>query len=193
MADDKSTTAKGSGQMGVDKRPHATLDLKATEIKVTPVAGKSPSSAASAAAAASDTSNRDALSEAETPRPAPASSYAAASTDSGEPKSELKMQAQPNKTEKAKSAWSAPDAASAAASNAASRASETKVVVEKRGGFFSHLAAGIVGGVLALSAAQWVLPQLGLRNDTSRFADDTVALSQRLTALEKRRISKLES
>ncbi len=94
------------------------------------------------------------------------------------------MQAQPEKTEKAKSAWSAAKSSSAYATNAASQP-ETKPVVEKRGAFFSHLAAGIVGGVLVLSAAEWVLPQLGLEGDTSRGTNETAAISQRLAALEK--------
>jgi hypothetical protein len=188
MADDKSTTAKTAGQIGASKRPQATLDLKATEIKVTPVAGKSQSGAAStgaSASAAASASSVDARSEAETPRPAPASSYAMAADVSGNPQSETKMQAQASKPEKAKSAWSTTDTTSAFATSAASHSAETKVVVEKRGAFISHLAAGIVGGVLALSAAEWVLPQLGLEGDTSRLADDTAALSQRLAVVEK--------
>jgi hypothetical protein len=187
MADDKSTTAKIAGQIGASKRPQATLDLKATEIKVTPVAGKSQFGAAStgaSASAAASASSVDARSEAETPRPAPASSYAMAADASGKPQSETKMQAQASKPEKAKSAWSATDTTSAFATSAASHSAETKVV-EKRGAFISHLAAGIVGGVLALSAAEWVLPQLGLEGDTSRLADDTAALSQRLAVVEK--------
>jgi hypothetical protein len=187
MADDKSTTAKSPGQIGAGKRPQATLDLKATEIKVMPVASKSLSSAASAGAstsAAASASSVGARFEAATPRPAPASSYATAADKSGEPQSEAKMQAEPSKTEKEKSAWSASKSTSAFAPNAASQ-SETKVVVEKRGAFLSHLAAGIVGGVLALSAAEWMLPQLGLQGDTSRGADETAAISLRLAALEK--------
>jgi hypothetical protein len=187
MADDKSTTAKSAGQIGASKRPQATLDLKATEIKVTPVAGKSQFGAAStgaSASAAASASSADARSEAETPRPAPASSYAMAADASGKPQSETKMQAQASKPEKAKSAWWATDTTSAFATSAASHSAETKVV-EKRGAFISHLAAGIVGGVLALSAAEWVLPQLGLEGDTSRLADDTAALSQRLAVVEK--------
>ena len=63
--------------------------------------------------------------------------------------------------------------------------SRTTVVVKKRGGFFSHLTAGVIGGVLALAGAEWALPQLGIHGTTSRLADDTAAIGQRLQALEK--------
>jgi len=187
MADDKSATAKNPGQTGAGKRPHATLDLRATEIKVTPVAGKSQSSTASTGASASATAGTSSFytpSEAATPRPAPASSYATAADKSSERQSEANVQAEPGTTDKAKSAWSAAKSTSAYATSAASQP-EAKAVVEKRGAFISHLAAGIVGGVLALSAAEWVLPQLGLQGDTSRLADETASISQRLAAVEK--------
>jgi hypothetical protein len=58
--------------------------------------------------------------------------------------------------------------------------------MQKRGGFFSHLAAGIIGGALALSASEWALPQLGIHGSTSRLADDTAAIAQRLQAIEKK-------
>jgi len=59
------------------------------------------------------------------------------------------------------------------------------VIVQKRGGFFSHLTAGIVGGVLALAGSEWALPQLGINGTTSRLADNTSAISERVQKLEK--------
>ena len=55
---------------------------------------------------------------------------------------------------------------------------------KKRGGFFSHLAASLIGAILALAAAEWALPQLGLSGSTSRLADKATALDARLKLLE---------
>jgi hypothetical protein len=165
MADDKSDTGKGAAQSGTGKRPYATLNLKATEIKVTPVAGRSQPAASV---------------ETETPRPAPARSYAMAA-DGNEPPRDTKMQTPPNKPEKAKSGASA----AASATSTAPKEPDASVVGRKRGGLASHLAAGIVGGVVALAAAQWALPRLGIEDNTARLTADTSAIAQRLAALEK--------
>ncbi len=168
MADDKSNAGPGAGadtNAGSAKRPYATLDLKATEVNVPPV--KAGSSAAGSSATG-----------AEVPRPAAARSYAGGTEDASEPKSEARMQSESSKSEKPKAGSSA-SASSASAASAAK--DDAKVVVQKRGGFFSHLAAGVVGGVLALSAYQWALPQLGLQETE----DQNSALSQRLAAVEK--------
>lgn len=47
------------------------------------------------------------------------------------------------------------------------------------------MAAGIIGGVLALAGSEWALPQLGVNGTTSRLADNTAAIAQRLQVLEK--------
>jgi hypothetical protein len=178
MAEDKSGTGKGAAQGGTVKRPYATLNLKATEIKVMPLAGKSQA----ATAATADASRSAASVEVEAPRPAPARSYATAATGNGEPQRDTKMQTPPNKPEKATIGSSAAGSAARSAQNAGPKEPEANVVAKRRGGFVSHLAAGIVGGIAALAAAQWVLPEL----DISRLAgDNTSAISQRLTALEK--------
>jgi len=88
------------------------------------------------------------------------------------------MQAEPQKSEQAKPAPSTTD-----------KSANAKVVVERRGGFFSHLVAGVVGGVLSFLALQWVVPELGLETTSSRFANDTASLTERLGALE-RKVSK---
>ena len=181
MADDKSGTGKGAAQGGTGKRPYATLNLKATEIKVTPLTGKSQT----ATAATADASKSAASVEVETPRPAPARSYATAATGNGEPQRDTKMQTPPNKPEKATIGSSAAGSAARSAQNAGPKEPEATVVGKRRGGFVSHLAAGIVGGIAALAAAQWVLPELDVQENISRLAGDTSAISQRLTALEK--------
>lgn len=164
MADDKSSANTGAGP-GSGKRPYATLDLKATEVNITPVKGGFSSASSSAAAGA------------EVPRPAAARSYAETG-DTSEPKSEGRMQSESSKSEKPETAS---NAATSSASAARAANDDAKVVIPKRGGFFSHLAAGVVGGVLVLSAYIWALPQLGLQG----LSNDTAQLSQRLAAVEK--------
>lgn len=143
----------GSGA-GSGKRPFATLDLKATEISATPVKGAASSAQSSAAAD-------------DVPRPAAARSYATGSNETRAQQDTAKARAS--------------DAASASSASTAKN-EEPKVVVHKRGGIFSHLAAGILGGALAFGAMLWALPQLGIQNGTE---DQIVNLSQRLASVEK--------
>lgn len=160
MVDEKS----GAGSSGgAGKKPYATLDLKATEVKVSPVK--------SSAAAQSATGG-------EVPRPAAAGSYAE------EPKkSDAKATSGAGKYDKPsydKSGTSATSSTASAAS--AAKSEEPSVVVQKRGGVFSHLAAGIAGGALAFAAVLWALPQLEMQNGAdAKIAD----LSQRLATIEK--------
>lgn len=165
MADDKSSANTGAGP-GSGKRPYATLDLKATEVNITPVKGGFSSASSSAAAGA------------EVPRPAAARSYAVETGDASEPKSEVRMQSESSKSEKPETAS---NAATSSASAARAANDDAKVVIPKRGGFFSHLAAGVVGGALVLTAYIWALPQLGLQGSSN----DTAQLTQRLAAVEK--------
>src|SRR6185437_4910026 len=107
--------------------------------------------------------------------PAPASSYATKPDARDQFKSEARMQAEPSKSEKVKAASSAASNASFAARTAGSD-TDAKVVVEKHGGFLSHLTAGVLGGVLAFLALQWALPELGLDGAlSSRFTIDKAA------------------
>jgi hypothetical protein len=154
MADEKT----GSGtDGGAGKRPYATLNLKATEVNVTPVK-------ASSAAASSSSANAD------VPRPASAGSYAGAPNDG--------TGYSPSAKKSEKGAASAASGSSAGAG----KSDEPNVVVRKRGGFFSHLAASIVGGALAFAAVLWALPQLDLDGNSQ---DQIASLSQRLATVEK--------
>jgi hypothetical protein len=180
MADDKSSASKGAPPGKPGKRPYATLDLKATEIKVTPIAQKAD------AAAASGAPNSAKPAAIDVPLPAPASSYATTPDVRDQFKSEARMQAEPSKSEKVKAASSAGSSTSFAPRPAGGD-TDAKVVAEKHGGFFSHLTAGILGGILAFLALQWALPELGLDGSlSSRFTNDTAAMSTRIAALEKR-------
>jgi hypothetical protein len=189
------------------KRPYATLDLKATEIKITPVPNTTQSYAATAARgftvpkADANTPNPSLASNA-VPLPLPPLAYGSGASRSGEPgagaSSASSSAARSPDSTSAKSTAAATSfggtpnggnsAAPKAGTNAAAAATPAKsetVAVQKRGGSFSHLAAGIIGGVLALSGAEWALPQLGIHGTTSRLADDTAAIGQRLQALEE--------
>lgn len=168
MTDGKSSKGTGTPPGGPAKRPYATLDLKATEIKNTPV-GKGTESATPKGASTA-TSPR----EQQVPLPAAASTYAAQSSTRNQSNSEARMQAEPEKSEQAKSS-----------SSATSKPADAKVVVERRGGF-SHLVAGIVGGILSFLALQWAVPELGLETTSSRFANDTASLSERVGTLERK-------
>lgn len=136
MADQSSTGGSG-------KRPYATLDLKATEIKVSRLNETTATDVQSPAAK-------------DVPHPAPASSYRVAGTAevggttanaSSRDAQAARASASANTTASAASAASAKsrDANGAAQSNAASAA--------KGGGFFSHLAASLIGGFIALTGA----------------------------------------
>lgn len=169
MTDGKSSKGTGTPPPGGPaKRPYATLDLKATEIKITPV-GKGTESATPKGASTA-TSPR----EQQVPLPAAASTYAAQSSTRNQSNSEARMQAEPEKSEQAKSS-----------SSATSKPADAKVVVERRGGF-SHLVAGIVGGILSFLALQWAVPELGLDTTSSRFVNDTASLSERVGTLERK-------
>jgi hypothetical protein len=169
MTDGKSGQGKGSTPGSPPKRPYATLDLKATEIKITPVAKGSESAPPKGASPIAPPS------EQQVPLPAAASTYAAQSSTRAQSNSEARMQAEPQKSEQAKSS-----------STATGKSAAPEVVVERRGGFFSHLMAGVVGGALSWFVLQWAVPELGLETTSSRFANDTASLSERIGAIERK-------
>ncbi len=177
------------------KRPYATLDLKATEIKVTPIGEKVPPTASAASGAAGSSS---------TPTPAPASTYAAfqasgfppavaAKKDTGAAKpsaaASAGTSAPTGATSSAASSTATPTAKPAAAAPSTPSATQQQtVVVKKRGGFFSHLAASIIGGVVALAGADWAIPQLqqlGLQQYLPQLGASRGADDQRMAKLEK--------
>jgi hypothetical protein len=182
-ADANSPAGAASGAV---KRPYATLDLKATEIKITAVPENSKSYASTAARGYAVPKTEKTPSSENTPGPLPASTYAAATASKGSTPSQTSIDDKPIPAATAAPA-AKPKTASynAAPSSTQNQAKPETLVVQKRGGFFSHLAAGIIGGGLALAGSEWALPQIGLGGTTSRFAIDTAAIGQRLQALEK--------
>jgi hypothetical protein len=87
----------------------------------------------------------------------------------------------------------APDAAASSAGSGPTEGAKSKPAnlppttprPASAGRFFTHLAAGIVGGIVALLAADIFASQLGL-SDTSEQADVSAALQKRIEALEER-------
>ena len=219
-SNDGNRATEASAKDQIAKRPYATLDLKATEIKVTSLAGKAATSAASDGRGGPSSSAISGT----TPKPAPASSYtmgdmgnmggaagsnvgqrpaatAAPSPTSGStaaaPSSPPSSAAAPGKTTP-----SAPQsAASASPGSAGSPSSKTTaatppaassrdapaatVAVKKRGGFFSHMAAGLIGGALVLAGSQYPLAKFGIPGFATDDTGNRAALDQRLAALEK--------
>lgn len=135
------------------KRPHATLDLKSTEVKPAQPA-TSASSASSSSAATASGSSPDATASASKPASSASASGSATPAPDAKPAS---AQAASSKSSVPPTATSKPavDPKSSAAGTAA-----TPVVEKRGGGFVSHLAAGIVGGGLVYAATAAGLPQL---------------------------------
>ena len=144
------------------KRPHATLDLKATDLTPAKAADakagdKTEASAASSAASSSSAANA-------------AATGAKADVKAGEAKAGAA--AAPGATGKPDERKATPPAAPVRAARSG-------------GGIFSHLLAGIAGGVLAFGLADWAAPQLGISTATQDLKSDTAKLQERLAGLEK--------
>lgn len=134
---DKPDPAKDAGRTDASgvKRPHATLDIKATEVK--PAATAVPPSAGTSAAASSGPGSSSAG-----PSSAASSSAAAASSAKTPPASET-------------------SASKASAPNASAKPASPPKAEPKSGGpggFLSHLAAGVIGGALVYAGAAFLGP-----------------------------------
>jgi hypothetical protein len=152
----------GSAPVQAGNRPHATLDLKATE--VAPPA-KETAQDKPTVAEASDKSKATAP-----PTGASASASAGKSAASGPATS---SGAKPES--KADKPASTPPPAS----------SPSRPAPRGSGGFFTHLAAGLAGGIVALLVADILAAQLGF--ETADKPENVAAIEQRLGALEQGR------
>ena len=156
---DSPGNPKPGGSGAGSSRPHATLDLKATEVK-TPES-QDPKSAKTDA-------KKDDVKD--TPK------------DTKKPTAEA---AKPTAAKAATSGGAKPE--SPASDKSGAKPGPAKSPAPARsggtGGFFTHLAAGLAGGIIALLAADMLAGQLGLTR-TGERNEATVALQERVTALE---------
>lgn len=146
------------------KRPHATLDLKATDVTPPPAA---PDKVAEAAA----TSSSSAASGPGKPDDKSASATSAASG--------FAKPAAPGLSDaKAADAPRATDTPKATVKPAPPPAPRSS------GRLFSHLLAGIAGGALAIGLVEWAAPRLGIATASQQLQARTDELQTRLARVE---------
>lgn len=176
---DKPDPAKDAGRSDASaaKRPHATLDLKATEVKppapeapaagsgaAAPSPGKAASGSPSTATPASSTPSGASSAAPAKPTVSPAASA------KGAPSSAQKPQDQPKSETGTK-----PEAGSKARPTP-----PPKPTGAPRGGFFSHVGAGVIGGALVYAGASVLGP--GWLSDGTN--ESLSHLASRIAALE---------
>lgn len=186
MSNNRDDQKKDPLRQGDPKRPHATLDLKAVEIK-TPEQKAAASAAAASAGAKGDAKvdiNKDAKSDTTTQAKAGVGAAGASTTASTVASSatEAAGKNEPGKTAAAEHA--------AAKDKSPPPPREMPPAAAKSGGgfgrFVSHTLAGVVGGFLALLGADTIAPQLnqlGLPVGNSA-RQVTEQIGKRLAALE---------
>ncbi len=165
------------------KRPYATLDLKATEIKVSKIGESAGASAATPASV---------------PLPLPPSAYATQTppeANAAKPAAAAPSAAQAAAAARATASDKASSAAAPSAASASTKAAASEtVIVKKRGGFFSHLAASLVGGAVALGGWAYGLPELQKQGLIPAIgAGDTSGVADRIAKLEAAAAAKLEA
>lgn len=143
------------------KRPHATLDLKATEVTPPKASDDKAAAAGTASSAASSAASASAAKPADTAK----ADAAAKSTETLKPGAAAAAGAKPDER-KVPPVQPAPRTRSS-------------------GSVFSHLLAGVAGGILAYGLADWAAPQLGIATPTADLKSQTAQLQQRLAELEK--------
>jgi hypothetical protein len=169
MTDSKDDRNKSQAPKPVDtssiKRPHATIDLKATEI-VTP----NPNAAK------------------------PSTTTGPAATVANAAKVEIKPTSVPSGASTANTAPSAASNASQTKSTTTNTASAaaataargvTPTAQSQPSGMASLLGAGLVGGILSLVGSTFALPFLGLGDTAATSQEPSPAVARRLGALEQ--------
>jgi hypothetical protein len=188
---DKPDPAKDAGRTdsSAAKRPHATLDLKATEVKSPsstpsqqPSAASSTSSASSASA--SGGTPAAAAASASSPSSTPGSSASGSAPAGGLGATSAAKPASPAGSPGSTSAASTKQPAAApGAKDGAPKATPPESAaakpVKSGGGFFSHLAAGLIGGGLVYAGSAYLDPAW-----LPRAATGQPQLSERVAALE---------
>jgi hypothetical protein len=200
MTDKNSPPGKDQNplpQSAGGKKPHATLDLKATEVKApapgtgSPELGKEKEDKEKSAGLAAGS--------AASAQPKAAAAGAGDKDKTGSEKSGAEKSQDASKAGQTASAsgknsgGTKPDPKSGETVKSAAKAGPPPKQRSEIGSFFTHLAAGLVGGFLALLGADALQPQisdlkssLGL-SDAAETSEDRVAtLVDRLTTLEAR-------
>ena len=172
--DDPGKQAGYPGGPG-SNRPHATLDLKATEVQSKAAKEKMTSSESSDATKAGK-------------------SPAAGRADPVSTKAQ-----EPTKSDSAKPQASASDTAARGSPGAGTRETPSAMKVPPAQkpqakprrhqiglrSLFTHFAAGVAGGIVALLAIDLFAPQLGLTGGATDYSETTQAMQRRLSALEE--------
>lgn len=144
------------------KRPHATLDLKATDVTPAEAAAeKAASASASSSASASDKPVESAV-----------SSAAAGDAKSAAGDAKLAAGAAPGDPKK-------PEPPKPAA-----KPTPPPPPPRSGGRLFSHLLAGMAGGALAIGLVEWAAPRLGIATPSQQLQVRTTELQERLSRLE---------
>lgn len=169
---DSPGNPKPGGSGPGSSRPHATLDLKATEVKPPETKAADVKGAEAKTTEAKTTETKAAESQ-------------AADTKATDSKAGAAKDAKKPTAEDAKSAAAKAPAGAAKPGDAKPAAPKTPAPARTggTGGFFTHLAAGLAGGIIALLAADMLANQLGLTR-TGENGEAMVALQERLSALE---------
>ncbi|MCB1504452.1 MAG: hypothetical protein KDJ47_05700 [Hyphomicrobiaceae bacterium] len=194
MSNNRDDQKKDPLRAGDPKRPHATLDLKAVEIKTAEqkaAEAKSTSSTGSGAATAA-TSGSAATGAASSATSSAASSASAAKTaaDSSPSKGQTPLSGKSDTTKADAGSGGKTAGSSAGASSAASAKMPPPQPAQSSGGFgrfVSHTVAGLVGGFLALLGADTLTPQLEQLGLPVHSASNeaTQQLNARIAELEK--------
>lgn len=192
MTDKKDASGTDAGrapEAAGAKRPYATLDLKATEVK--PAAGPQTTADPAKAATAKDAGKPDPKTDAKAAT-STASAPAGSKTDveastKPDPKAAPKMEPEAGRKADAKPSSTPGTKPDQPAATAPRRSGGV-------GGFFTHLTAGLVGGFLALLGVDTFGPklapqlsQLGLPSVSGQLAETTAVLQKRVADLEARK------
>lgn len=189
MTDKKDGPAPGSERAAADsKRPFATIDLKATEVRVTAggssTGGSSTTSTQTATAEKIVAAARAAQTVADPARPAAVTAKATAEAK----RDEARQQPDTERRSAGENIELGSRPAMATGRTTSSASTPTPAAPRANGGLISHLGAGLIGGTLAMLGMPFVAPLLGLdvqRPSTSAVSGLSPDHVGRLTALEK--------
>lgn len=160
-----------TGEQPGSKRPHATIDLKATEVKTEPKSATVTTTSASAGAATSAAAGSQAKSPGDQAKDAPKDPSKSAPASSANPSSTSKTDG-------------APSSAKPAAAPKAEAVTPSLRKPSLLGRIIGHLASGLAGGAAALYMLHW-LPEGNILKPFSPVAEKVRLLETKLNTLEE--------